>query len=95
MSEKTVIYTAEEQKSLTALAQNERTFRNVYGLLQEASHKGDKASALLEAFFALENVIKQTIAQANKIKETASTRTNAQEETASKELATGDKAGTA
>lgn len=76
MSEKTVIYTAEEQKSLTALNQNERAFRNIYGLLQEASHKGDKAAALLEAFFALENILKQTAAQANQIKQAATERSN-------------------
>jgi len=77
MSESIVTYTAEEQKALTALANNERLFKNIHGLLQQADHKGDKAAILVESFIALENIINQTAKQAEEIRKGATERSKA------------------
>lgn len=74
MSDQIVTYTAEEQKALTALSNNERLFKNIHGLLQQARHQGDKAALLVESFIALENIISQTAKQAEQVRAVATER---------------------
>lgn len=80
-----VIYSAEEQKSLKSLTQNKQFFSVVHELLQKGQFPGAAASVLLETFLKLESLIKENEQKIAAIEQEAKQRSE------SEELQTGTK----
>lgn len=95
MSEKPLItFTAEEQKTLTSIANNERLLKNLHALLQKGQFPGADVAALIESFGVVENLLGQVVAQKNEVQKKAENRV-AQEAAVEAESKTEKAAGNA